>query len=156
MRRLAAEHGWPLDGGEVIALTVDGIGMGENGALWGGECLRVNYRECEHLGGLPAVALPGGDLAAKHPWRNLLAQCLRFVPDWQDYPETAGLQQQNWNVWRAPLSAASMPHWRLPAGGCLTRWLPRFAARQHRLAMRARPPARWRRWPLNALTLSIR
>ncbi len=25
-----------------------------------GECLRVNYRECEHLGGLPAVALPGG------------------------------------------------------------------------------------------------
>ncbi|ELZ4162157.1 carbamoyltransferase HypF [Salmonella enterica] len=93
-----AEHGWPLDGGEVIALTVDGIGMGENGTLWGGECLRVNYRECEHLGGLPAVALPGGDLAAKQPWRNLLAQCLRFVPDWQDYPETAGLQQQNWNV----------------------------------------------------------
>ncbi|HCM1954042.1 TPA: carbamoyltransferase HypF [Salmonella enterica subsp. salamae serovar 9,46:z4,z24:z39:z42] len=93
-----AEHGWPLDGGEVIALTVDGIGMGENGALWGGECLRVNYRECEHLGGLPAVALPGGDLAAKQPWRNLLAQCLRFVPDWQDYPETAGLQPQNWNV----------------------------------------------------------
>ncbi|EBF1292930.1 carbamoyltransferase HypF [Salmonella enterica] len=93
-----AEHGWPLDGGEVIALTVDGIGMGENGALWGGECLRVNYRECEHLGGLPAVALPGGDLAAKQPWRNLLAQCLRFVPDWQDYPETVGLQQQNWNV----------------------------------------------------------
>lgn len=93
-----AEHGWPLDGGEVVALTVDGIGMGANGALWGGECLRVNYRECEHLGGLPAVALPGGDLAAKQPWRNLLAQCLRFVPDWQDYPETAGLQQQNWNV----------------------------------------------------------
>ncbi|EDV1329601.1 carbamoyltransferase HypF [Salmonella enterica subsp. enterica serovar Mbandaka] len=93
-----AEHGWPLDGGEVIALTVDGIGMGENGALWGGECLRVNYRECKYLGGLPAVALPGGDLAAKQPWRNLLAQCLRFVPDWQDYPETAGLQQQNWNV----------------------------------------------------------
>lgn len=30
-----AEHGWPLDGGDVIALTLDGIGMGENGALWG-------------------------------------------------------------------------------------------------------------------------
>ncbi|HGV3469681.1 TPA: carbamoyltransferase HypF, partial [Klebsiella michiganensis] len=58
-----AEHRWPLEGGDVIALTLDGIGMGENGELWGGECLRVNYRECEHLGGLPAVALPGGDLA---------------------------------------------------------------------------------------------
>ncbi|ENM1948625.1 carbamoyltransferase HypF [Citrobacter braakii] len=93
-----AEHGWSLDGGDVIALTLDGIGMGENGALWGGECLRINYRECEHLGGLPAVALAGGDLAAKQPWRNLLAQCLRFVPDWQRYPETSVLQHQNWNM----------------------------------------------------------
>ncbi|VVT46157.1 [NiFe] hydrogenase metallocenter assembly protein HypF [Kosakonia radicincitans] len=90
------EHNWPLDGGDVIALTLDGIGMGEGGALWGGECLRVNYRECEHLGGLPAVALPGGDLAARQPWRNLLAQMLAFVPEWQHYPETAVLRQQNW------------------------------------------------------------
>lgn len=60
--------------------------------------MRVNYRECEHLGGLPAVALAGGDLAAKQPWRNLLAQCLRFVPDWQRYPETSVLQHRNWNV----------------------------------------------------------
>lgn len=66
--------------------------------MWGGECLRVNYRECQHLGGLPAVALAGGDLAAKQPWRNLLAQCLRFVPEWQNYPETASVQQQNWSV----------------------------------------------------------
>lgn len=91
-----AENGWPLDGGDVIALTLDGIGMGENGALWGGECLRVNYCDCEHLGGLPAVALPGGDLAAVQPWRNLLAHCLAFVPDWQHYPETSAVQRQNW------------------------------------------------------------
>lgn len=30
-----AEHGWPLTGGDVIALTLDGIGMGADGALWG-------------------------------------------------------------------------------------------------------------------------
>jgi hydrogenase maturation protein HypF len=91
-----AENGWPRGGGDVIALTLDGIGMGESGALWGGECLRVNYLECERLGGLPAVALPGGDLAARQPWRNLLAHCLAFVPDWQRYPETGGVQSQNW------------------------------------------------------------
>ncbi|MGU3525096.1 carbamoyltransferase HypF [Enterobacteriaceae bacterium C23F] len=85
-----AEHGWPLDAGDVIALTLDGIGMGENGALWGGECLRVNYRECEHLGGLPAVALPGGDLAARQPWRNWLAQSLAFVPEWDRLPAFEG------------------------------------------------------------------
>lgn len=44
------------------------------------------------------MALPGGDLAAKQPWRNLLAQCLRFVPEWQNYSETASVQQQNWSV----------------------------------------------------------
>lgn len=91
-----AEHNWPLDGGEVIAMALDGIGMGENGALWGGECLRVSYRDCQHVGGLPAVALPGGDLAAQQPWRNLLAQCLAFVPNWAEFPETAVLQQHNW------------------------------------------------------------
>lgn len=91
-----AENGWPREGEDVIALTLDGIGMGEGGALWGGECLRVNYRECERLGGLPAVALPGGDLAARQPWRNLLAHCLAFVPGWQDYPETHAIQTQNW------------------------------------------------------------
>ncbi|MEG4681059.1 carbamoyltransferase HypF [Enterobacter cloacae] len=91
-----AENGWPLDGGDAIALTLDGIGMGESGALWGGECLRVNYLECEHLGGLPAVAMPGGDLAAMQPWRNLLAHCLAFVPDWQRYPETRTVRSQNW------------------------------------------------------------
>lgn len=98
-----AENNWPLDGGDVIALTLDGIGMGESGALWGGECLRVNYLDCERLGGLPAVALPGGDLAAKQPWRNLLAHCLSFVPDWQQYPETGAVQRENW-----PLLAAAV------------------------------------------------
>lgn len=91
-----AEHDWPLDGGDVIAMALDGIGMGEQGALWGGECLRVSYRDCERLGGLPAVALPGGDLAARQPWRNLLAQCLAFVPNWQDLAETQCVRQQNW------------------------------------------------------------
>ncbi len=91
-----AEHDWPLDGGDVIAMALDGIGMGEQGALWGGECLRISYRDCERLGGLPAVALPGGDLAARQPWRNLLAQCLAFVPGWQDFAETQCVRRQNW------------------------------------------------------------
>jgi hydrogenase maturation protein HypF len=127
-----AEHRWPLDGGDVIALTLDGIGMGENGALWGGECLRVNYRECEHLGGLPAVALPGGDLAARQPWRNLLAHCLAFVPDWQDYPQTAACASATGRCWRRPSSAALTRRAPRPADGCLmpspARWIARRRA----------------------------
>ncbi|WP_371973140.1 carbamoyltransferase HypF [Lelliottia nimipressuralis] len=93
-----AENGWPLNAGDVIALTLDGIGMGENGALWGGECLRVNYQACEHLGGLPAVALPGGDLAAVEPWRNLLAHGLAFIPDWQKRAEMRAVLAHNWTL----------------------------------------------------------
>ncbi|WP_370548181.1 carbamoyltransferase HypF [Edwardsiella tarda] len=91
-----AEHGITPQQTPLIGLALDGIGYGEEGEFWGGECLRVDYRDYHRLGGLPAVALPGGDLAARQPWRNLLAQLLRFLPDWQRYPETHALQQKNW------------------------------------------------------------
>lgn len=91
-----AEHGWPIDGGPVIGLALDGLGYGENGQLWGGECLLVDYQQCRHLGGLPAVAMPGGDRASSEPWRNLLAQWLRFVPDWQRYPQASVITERNW------------------------------------------------------------
>lgn len=42
------------------------------------------------------MALAGGDTAAKQPWRNLLAHCLAFVPNWQDYKATQFIQTQNW------------------------------------------------------------
>ncbi|MGM3226653.1 carbamoyltransferase HypF [Dickeya zeae] len=82
-----AEHRWPRDAGPVIGLALDGIGYGGDNRWWGGECLLVDYSQCQHLGGLPAVALPGGDLAARQPWRNLLAQFLAFVPDWASLPQ---------------------------------------------------------------------
>ncbi|WP_048639859.1 carbamoyltransferase HypF [Brenneria goodwinii] len=86
-----AEHQRPRDAGPVIGLALDGIGFGAEGQWWGGECLLADYRQCRHLGGLPAVALPGGDLAARQPWRNLLAQWLRFVPDWASLPEATAI-----------------------------------------------------------------
>ncbi|WP_145587051.1 carbamoyltransferase HypF [Yersinia kristensenii] len=86
-----AEHGWPRQGGAVIGLALDGLGYGADGHLWGGECLLVDYVNCEYVGGLPAVALPGGDLASRQPWRNLLAQFQRFVPDWQNLPEATAI-----------------------------------------------------------------
>ncbi|RJT45450.1 carbamoyltransferase HypF [Rahnella woolbedingensis] len=97
-----AENHWPLDGGKVIGLALDGLGYGEKDSLWGGECLLAGYLHCEHLGGLPAVALPGGDRAAREPWRNLLAQWQAFVPDWQIRLQAQPLLSQPWQ----PLSKA--------------------------------------------------
>lgn len=81
----------------VIGLALDGIGMGENGQLWGGECLLVDYQHSQYLGGLPAVALPGGDLAAKQPWRNWLAHLHQFVPQWQEIL-TKTCTEPNWPI----------------------------------------------------------
>ena len=81
----------------VIGLALDGIGMGENGQLWGGECLLVDYQHNQYLGGLPAVALPGGDLAAKQPWRNWLAHLHQFVPQWQEIL-TQTCTEPNWQI----------------------------------------------------------
>ncbi|MEQ4662914.1 carbamoyltransferase HypF [Providencia rettgeri] len=91
-----AEHGLPLNGSKVIGLALDGLGYGDDHRLWGGECLLVDYKSSQYLGGLPPVALPGGELASRQPWRNFLAHCLQFVPQWQKQESVAYLMSFPW------------------------------------------------------------
>jgi len=50
--------------------------MGEDGSFWGGEFLLADYRQAQRVGTFKPVALPGGDLAAREPWRNTYAQLM--------------------------------------------------------------------------------
>ncbi|MDQ7003279.1 MAG: carbamoyltransferase HypF, partial [Ghiorsea sp.] len=68
-----AEHGLPL-GSEVLGIALDGLGMGEEGELWGGEFLHVSYQQCTRLGSIQTVAMLGGAKAMYEPWRNIFAQ----------------------------------------------------------------------------------
>lgn len=77
------EHGYPADGPPVLGLALDGLGLGEGGALWGGELLLCSYRSSRRLAGLRPTPLLGGDLAAYQPWRNLYAQ-LRAALPWSE------------------------------------------------------------------------
>lgn len=80
-----AENDWPLEGGRVAGIVLDGLGLGTDGTIWGGEVLVGDYRGFDRGAYLRPAPLAGGDAANREPWRNALVRLDQAgLSDWAD------------------------------------------------------------------------
>lgn len=80
-----AENLWPLNGGKVAGIVLDGTGLGPDGTIWGGELLLGDYTGFTRPAHLTPAPLPGGDAAAREPWRNAVMRLDQAgLADWAD------------------------------------------------------------------------
>ena len=106
---VAAEHDLK---GPVLGVALDGQGYGTDGAPWGGELIALDGAAWERVGWLEPLALPGGDRAAREPWRMGVAMLARlgrldaverFFPD---APHAARLAQSLARGARFPMTTS--------------------------------------------------
>ncbi len=71
-----AEHG--LDE-KVIGISMDGVGYGSDGNIWGFEVMLCDLQDFERKSHLEYVPQPGGDKATFEPWRMALAYLYQYV-----------------------------------------------------------------------------
>jgi hydrogenase maturation protein HypF len=64
-----AEHGRT---DPAIGVAFDGTGYGDDGHTWGAELFVASLAEARRVGRLRYAPMPGGDLAARSPWRAAL------------------------------------------------------------------------------------
>ncbi|MBP6107041.1 MAG: carbamoyltransferase HypF [Steroidobacteraceae bacterium] len=76
---LAVEHG-RMDA-PAIVFAWDGVGLGDDGTLWGGETFVGTPGQWQRAASLRPFRLPGGDRAGRAPWRSAAAVCWELGRD---------------------------------------------------------------------------
>jgi len=90
---LACEN--PADG-PMLVFTWDGVGLGEDGTLWGGEALLGAPGAWRRVASWRPFRLPGGDAAAKEPWRAAASLCFDAGLEWRDAPAEIRILRDVW------------------------------------------------------------
>ncbi|MEJ2399235.1 MAG: carbamoyltransferase HypF [Gammaproteobacteria bacterium] len=79
-----------------LVFTWDGVGLGEDNTLWGGEALYGAAGDWRRVASMRPFHLPGGDKAGRQPWRAAAALCWECGQRWDGVPDDAVLLYQAW------------------------------------------------------------
>ncbi len=90
---VAAELDQP---GQWLMFTWDGVGLGEDETLWGGEALLGVPGDWRRVASLRTFRLPGGERAGRQPWRSAAALHWECDLSWPDCPDPDGLARAAW------------------------------------------------------------
>lgn len=67
-----------------LGIAFDGTGYGEDGTIWGGEFLLASLKQCQRVAHIDYAKLPGGDQAAREPWRYSLSLLEKAGISWEN------------------------------------------------------------------------
>ena len=82
--------------GDWLLLSWDGVGLGRDGALWGGEAFIGRPGGWQRFASLRPFRLPGGDRAGREPWRSAAALHWECGRPWPCSADTDGLARAAW------------------------------------------------------------
>jgi hydrogenase maturation protein HypF len=78
-----------------LVFTWDGLGLGSDGTLWGGEAFLGQPGRWRRVASLRPFYLLGGEWVAREPWRSAAALCWEAGFPWQ-YPAASSVLQEAW------------------------------------------------------------
>ncbi|MBE0675387.1 MAG: carbamoyltransferase HypF [Bacteroidales bacterium] len=64
--------------GKVVGVAMDGVGLGSDGKIWGGEFMLADRCDFERLAHFEYVTIAGGDSVSFEPWRSALSYLNRY------------------------------------------------------------------------------
>ena len=83
--------------GDWLMFAWDGVGLGREGTLWGGEALLGRPGNWQRFASLRPFRLPGGDKAGREPWRSSAALHWECGREWTATQDADGMAKAAWD-----------------------------------------------------------
>jgi hydrogenase maturation protein HypF len=91
-----------------LIFTWDGMGLGEDGTLWGGETLHGGPGAWRRVATFKPFRLPGGERAGREPWRAAAAVSWESGIEWRSERSETSLLRRAWeHELNAPTASAA-------------------------------------------------